>query len=166
MNTDAFTGAYGTASEIGWEGNYQGVVTCLGGTFYVQDDINRDYGFGIYSGTATTWADAEGYLPAQMTTFRRSGATVSITEFADKLELDGHAYVAVYSRVSVRNSTDRVVVANPDASPGLVLLNTRSRRGKAPCDGRSTTTWWPSTVSETTTRGPALRRWPRRGSFE
>ena len=123
MNTDAFTGAYGTASEIGWEGNYQGVVTCLGGTFYVQDDINEDYGFGIYDGTATTWTDADGYLPAQVTTFRRSAAIVSITEFADKLELGGDAYVAVYSRVSVRNSTDRVVMANPDASSGLVLLN-------------------------------------------
>jgi hypothetical protein len=124
MNTDAFTGAYGTASEIGWEGNYEGVVTCLGGTFYVQDDINRDFGFGIYDGTATTWTDADGYLPAQVTTFRHSGAIVSITEFADKLELGGNAYVAVYSRVSVRNSTDRVVMANPDASSGLVMLNT------------------------------------------
>ncbi len=124
MNTDALTGAYGTASAIGWEGNYQGVVTCLGGTFYVQDDINRDFGFGIYDGAATTWTDAEGYLPAQVTTFRRSGAIVSITEFADKLELAGDAYVAVYSRVSVRNSTDRVIVADPDASAGLVELNT------------------------------------------
>jgi len=123
-NTDAFTGAYGTASAIGWEGNYQGVVTCLGGTFYVQDDINRDFGFGIYDGAPTSWTDTDGYLPAQVTSFRRSGAIVSITEFADKLELGGDAYVAVYSRVSVRNSTNRVVVANPDPSSGLVPLNT------------------------------------------
>src|ERR1700694_121654 len=34
--TDAVTGAFGSASEIGWAGNAQGVVTCLGGTFYVQ----------------------------------------------------------------------------------------------------------------------------------
>ena len=34
---DAFTGADGTASEIGWEGNQQGVVTCLGGVFFIQD---------------------------------------------------------------------------------------------------------------------------------
>ena len=124
MGTSAFTGAYGTASEIGWEGNYQGVVTCLGGTFYVQDGINRNFGFGIYSGSATTWADADGYLPAQVTTFRRSGSIVSMTEFADRLVLGGDAYVAVYSRVSVRNSTDHVVMANPDASSGLVPLNT------------------------------------------
>ena len=75
VSTDAFTGAYGTASAIGWEGNEQGVVTCLGGTFFVQDGIYKNFGFGIYDGAPTTWTDADGYLPAQITTFRRSGAT-------------------------------------------------------------------------------------------
>ena len=120
--TQALTGAYGTASEIGWEGNYQGVVTCLGGTFFVQDGINENFGFGIYTGTPTTWTNADGYLPAQVTTFRRSGAIVSITEFADKVIIGGNAYVAVYSRVAVRNSTDHVVAADPQASSGLVPL--------------------------------------------
>jgi hypothetical protein len=41
VNTDAFTGAYGTASAIGWEGNASGVTTCLGGSFVVQGDINK-----------------------------------------------------------------------------------------------------------------------------
>jgi hypothetical protein len=122
-STDAFTGAYGTASAIGWEGNQQGVVTCLGGTFLVQDGIYRDYGFGLYNGTATTWADADGYLPAQITTFKRSGAVVSITEFADRIVLHGDAYVAVYSRVAVRNPTDRVVSANPEPTAGMVSLD-------------------------------------------
>src|ERR1700680_2363001 len=46
-STDAITGAYGTASAIGWAGNAQGVTTCLGGAFYVQDGINQAFGFGI-----------------------------------------------------------------------------------------------------------------------
>jgi len=124
VNTSAYTGAYGTASEIGWEGNHQGVVTCLGGTFFVQDGIYKDFGFGIYAGTPTTWTDADGYLPAQITSFPISGAAVSITEFADKLLLGGHAYVAVYSRVAVTNTTGHVVVARPDPSPGLIPLDT------------------------------------------
>ena len=37
VNTDAFTGADGTASAIGWLGDHNSVVTCLGGTFLVQD---------------------------------------------------------------------------------------------------------------------------------
>jgi len=123
LNTDAFTGAYGTASEIGWKGNSQGVVTCLGGTFVVQDGIYKDFGFGIYAGTRATWTDAEGYLPAQVTTFRRSGVLVSITEFADKLLIGGGAYVAVYSRVAIHNVTNHPVEANPAPSSGLIPLN-------------------------------------------
>jgi hypothetical protein len=123
LNTDAFTGAYGTASAIGWEGNQQGVVTCLGGTFLVQDGIFHDFGFGIYHGARTTWTDADGYLPAQITTFPDSGAKVSITEFADRVVLGGHAYVAVYSRVAVANPTDRTVMADPEAAPGMVQLD-------------------------------------------
>ena len=73
VNTDAFTGAFATASAIGWEANQQGVVTCLGGTFLIQDGFYRDYGFGIYDGAPTTWTDAGGYLPAQITTFTPLG---------------------------------------------------------------------------------------------
>jgi len=122
LATDAFTGANGTASEIGWEGNRQGVVTCLGGAFVVQDRLPHDYGFGIYRGGRTTWDDADGYLPAQVTSFGRSGALVTITEFADRLVLGGDAYVAVYARVAVENAGGHVVRADPEASPGLVPL--------------------------------------------
>ena len=121
--SDAFTGADGTASEIGWEGNEQGVVTCLGGVFFIQDGIYKNYGFGIYERGATTWTDADGYLPAQITSFSRDGARVSITEFCDKVVLGGEAFAVVYSRVAVTNPTDHVVEANPKASPGLVQLD-------------------------------------------
>lgn len=123
FNTQAFTGADGTASAIGWEANHQGVVTCLGGTFYVQDGINKNFGFGIYKGAPTTWTDLDGYLPAQVTRFPRGGTQIAITEFADRVVINGDPYVAVYSRVSVRNDTDHSIVADPGASPGLLPLN-------------------------------------------
>jgi hypothetical protein len=123
VQTDAFTGAFATASAIGWEGNHQGVVTCLGGTFVVQDGINRQFGFGIYDGSRTEWTDASGYLPAQITSFKRFGASISITEFADELTVGGDAYVAVYSRVAIRNQTDHAIVANPDPTSGMVELD-------------------------------------------
>jgi hypothetical protein len=122
VDTGAYNGAYGTASAIGWEGNGRGVVTCLGGAFFGQGDIEKDFGFGIYDGSATSWSDLDGYLPAQVTTFSRSGATVSITEFADRIVVGGHAFVAVYCRVAVDNPTARPVTADPDPSPGLVVL--------------------------------------------
>jgi hypothetical protein len=68
--------------------------------------------------------DADGYLPAQITTFHHLGATVTITEFADKLVLAGHAYVAVYSRVAIANPTDTTVAADPQPTPGLIQLTT------------------------------------------
>jgi len=123
VGIDAFVGADGTASAIGWAGNHQGVVTCLGGTFFVQDGIDRNYGFGIYDGTTLTWTDADGYLPAQVTAFHRSGAAVAITEFADRVVIGGHAFVAVYCRVAVHNPTDHPVTADPDPSAGLVPLD-------------------------------------------
>ncbi len=121
---DAVAGAYGTASAIGWAGNSQGVTTCLGGSFYVQDGIDKSFAFGLYSGGPTRWVNAEGYLPAQITTFYHQGASVAITEFADRVTLGATPYVAVYARVAVTNSSDRTIAADPDPSPGLVPLAT------------------------------------------
>ncbi len=119
---DAVRGAYGSASAIGWAGNAQGVVTCLGGSFYVQGGIDKAYGFGIYAGGPVKWVDAEGYLPAQVTTFQRTGASVTITEFADQVVIGGDSFVVVYARVTVANRTGRTLVADPNPSPGLVPL--------------------------------------------
>jgi len=125
---DAITGSFATASAIGWAGNAHGVVTCLGGRFFVPGDINRAFGFGIYGGGPTTWVDAYGYLPAQATSFHRAGAAVTITEFADRVVIGGRAYVAVYARVMVRNPTNAVIVADPFPAPGLVPLATAPDR--------------------------------------
>ncbi len=127
VSTDAFTGADGTASAIGWLGDHNSVITCLGGTFVVQDGpvgFFVNYGFGIYDGQRTTWTAADGYLPAQVTAFDAGGAAVTITEFADRVVLRGHPFVAVYSRVRVTNRTSHTVDADPEASPGLVPLDT------------------------------------------
>ena len=126
VNTDAFTGAYGTASAIGWLADHNSVVTCLGGTFLVQDGpdgLFQNEGFGIYHGQRVSWADADGYLPAQVTTFDDQGATIAITEFADEVVVGGNPFVAVYSRVHVANPTGHTVTADPQASPSLVPLD-------------------------------------------
>jgi hypothetical protein len=124
--TEAITGALGSASAIGWAGNGRGVVTCLGGAFYVATGIGRAYGFGIYRGGPTSWTDTDGYLPAQVTTFPHDGADVTITEFADRLEIRSNSYVGVYSRVAVENPTGHAVVADPRPASGLISL------GRAP----------------------------------
>ncbi len=98
-------------------------MACLGGSFYVQDGLNRTYGYGVYNNSRTTWTNLDGYLPALVSSFHRSGIDVSITTFADELNLDGDAYVAVYSRVSIHNPTRRIAQVDPEPSPGLLALD-------------------------------------------
>ena len=58
-----------------------------------------------------------------MTNFGYSGAKVTITEFADKVVIGGDPFVAVYSRVAVRNPTSRSIAANPDPTVGMVEMD-------------------------------------------
>src|ERR1700761_1866959 len=130
-------GTYGDASVIGWAGNSQGVVACLGGSFWVDTSgpkggpgsastaavTGTTYGYGVYDDSPTSWTNADGYLPALVTTFHRGGATVSITNFGDDVTIGGHAYVVIYSRGSVSNPTGAAVTVDPQPSAGLVPLN-------------------------------------------
>jgi hypothetical protein len=130
-------GTFGDASVIGWAGNSQGVVACLGGSFWVDTSgpdggpgsastaavTGTTYGYGVYDDSPTTWTNADGYLPALVTTFHRDGARISITNFGDDVTIGGHAYVIIYSRVSVTNPTGAAISIDPQASAGLIPLN-------------------------------------------
>ncbi|GAB3971716.1 RICIN domain-containing protein [Actinoallomurus acanthiterrae] len=114
-----------TASAIGWAGNHQGVVACLAGSFVVKN-TQQLYGYGVYNKTTTTWKNAEGYLPALITSFKADGAKVSITNFGDKVTIGGKDFVAVYSRVAVTNNSTSTITVDPQPTPGLVALNNAS----------------------------------------
>jgi hypothetical protein len=122
----ATDGPNGDASAIGWLANSQGATACLGGSFYVFNGINQSYGFGVYNDSPTTWSNADGYLPALVTSFRDNGALVRITNFGDEVSIGGNPYVLIYSRVSVYNLTSHPVTIDPEPSAGLVPLNTAS----------------------------------------
>jgi hypothetical protein len=111
------------ASAIGWFGNGQGATACLGGSFYVPNGIDTTYGFGVYNDSPTTWTNADGYLPALVTSFTSGGARVSITNFGDRVVIGGNPYVLIYSRVAVHNPTSQPVTVDPQPSAGLVPLN-------------------------------------------
>src|SRR5450755_4713952 len=89
-------GTFGDASVIGWTGNSQAVVACLGGSFFVTTAngpgsgstaavTGTTYGYGVYNDSPTTWTNAGGYLPALVTTFHSGGARISITNFGDQV---------------------------------------------------------------------------------
>jgi hypothetical protein len=111
------------SSSIGWAGNGQGANACLGGSFYVPNGIDTTYGFGVYNDSPTTWTNADGYLPALITSFTSAGAKVSITNFGDRVVIGGNPYVLIYSRVAVHNPTGQAQTVDPQPSPGLVPLN-------------------------------------------
>jgi hypothetical protein len=119
-------GPNGDASAIGWLANSQGATACLGGSFYVFNGINQSYGFGVYNDSPTTWSNADGYLPALVTSFTDSGTQVSITNFGDEVSIGGNPYVLIYSRVSVHNPTTQPVTIDPEPSTGLVPLEDAS----------------------------------------
>src|ERR1700733_8626928 len=111
------------ASAIGWLGNGQGATACLGGSFYVPHGIDTTYGFDVYNDSPTTWTNADGYLPALVTSFTSAGAKVSITNFGDRVVIGGNPYVLVYSRGAGTNPTSQTLTVDPQPSPGLVPLN-------------------------------------------
>jgi hypothetical protein len=131
-------GTFGDAGVIGWAGNSQAVTACLGGSFWVDTSgpnggpgsastaavTGTTYGYGVYDDSPTTWTNADGYLPALVTTFHRNGATISITNFGDDVRIGGHAYVVIYSQVAVSNPTGAAITVDPQPSAGLVPLNT------------------------------------------
>jgi hypothetical protein len=130
-------GTFGDASVLGWTGNTQAVTACLGGSFFVDTSpagagpgsastaavTGTTYGYGVYNDSPTTWANADGYLPALVTTFHADGARISITNFGDEVTIGGDPYVAIYSRVAVSNPTGQTLTVDPEASPGLIPLN-------------------------------------------
>ena len=159
LSTGATGGPNADASAIGWLGNGQGATACLGGSFYAPNGINTTYRFGIPGSSTTTWTNADGYLPALVTSFASGGAQVSITNFGDRVVLGGHPYVLIYSRVAVHNPTSQSVTVNPQPTQGLVPLNTASSQVAPGADGPTTTTWWRRTGSAEPTPGH-----PRRSS--
>ena len=124
-DTEYATGT--TAAAIGWAGNDQAVVACLSGSFVV-NNTGKLYGFGVYDGSRTTWTNAERFLPALVTGWKHGAATMSITNFGDKITVGGHAFAAVYSRVTVTNTSGRAITVDPQPSAGLVALNPTGNR--------------------------------------
>ncbi|HEX3749005.1 MAG TPA: hypothetical protein VHW06_00455, partial [Streptosporangiaceae bacterium] len=61
-----------------------------------------------------------------VTSFSRDGANISITNFGDQVTVGGHSYVFIYSRVAVTNPTGSAITVDPQASAGLIALNSAS----------------------------------------
>ena len=74
-------------------------------------------------GVPPTGPTPTGTCPRRSRTFQHDGTSVTITEFADRLVVGGHAFVAVYSRVAIENRTAHTIAADPQPAAGLIPLN-------------------------------------------
>lgn len=108
---------------IGWEADKDGVIAYYDGSFYVRDGKNQHFSFGIFNDPASfQWYNREGFLPCLVTEFAHDNAMVQIMNFGDMLTLNGHNYVAIYSRISVTNQGDQDLTLSPDPTSGLISL--------------------------------------------
>jgi NPCBM-associated, NEW3 domain of alpha-galactosidase len=137
---------FGFANQtvIGWEGNFYAPFAYLSGSYFArgvpQQYTQRGttycgamYSFGAYTyGLAAgqapdpgsvQWTMADGYLPALTTSFTRNDVAISITDFADRVQVSGNPVELVYTRVTVTNNGSQAAYVPPDGSgPNLVTL--------------------------------------------
>jgi hypothetical protein len=138
---------FGFANQtvIGWEGNYYAPFAYLSGAYFargVPDQYSQNgttycgamytfgaYTYGLPAGQApppgsVQWTMADGYLPAMTTSFTRNDVAISITNFADRQQINGGPVELVYTRVSVTDNGSQAAYVPPDASgPGLAELS-------------------------------------------
>ncbi len=103
------------ACVIGWDGDKDGIICYLEGSYFVRDKRYITVDFGIAQDVQKmNWYNAEGYLPCLVTEFGKQGCHIKIKNFADKICIDGNDYVAVYSRVEISNTTGEDKEISPD----------------------------------------------------
>ncbi len=134
----------GNITTIGWEGDKDAVMLKNNGWFWIRDSLNSTATFHIsaYPGRneiiekgKVKWYPHSGYLPCFITDFYDNWEEfgpddqmhVKISNFADKVTIDGNNFVVVYSRVSVTNHMKTDISPFPGASANLIPLNSPNK---------------------------------------
>jgi hypothetical protein len=184
---DPYGFGYANQTAIGWTGNYYAPFEYLSGSYFARGvpltyqpgGTGTTYCGAMYSFSAYTyglaagqapaagsvqWNEADGYLPAMITSFTRDNVAISITDFANEQTIGGTPVELVYTRVQVTNHGTAAVSVPPGQSgPNLVELDSASdtvNPGRtvdhdfvAAVDTFSTTTALPSVAAITPSRG-------------
>lgn len=134
----------GNITTIGWEGDKDAAMLKDNGWFWIRDSINTIASFHIsaYPGRneiiekgKVKWYPHSGYLPCFITEFddnwEEFGSVdqthVKISNFADKVTIDGNDFVIAYSRVSITNHMDTTISHDPGASANLIPLSSPNK---------------------------------------
>jgi hypothetical protein len=178
---DPFAFGWFNQSAIGWQGNFYPAFAYLSGSYFARGVPNTftqgstSYCGAMYSFTAFTfglaagqsppaqsiqWTNESGYLPSLRTSFTRNNVAISITNFANRVDLGGSPFVLAYTRISVTNNSTATVTVPPGGSgPNLVRLTavndsvaagqTRNHDFVAAVDRFGATVAYPSTATLT-----------------
>lgn len=112
------------AGVIGWDGDNESVICYLEGGYFIRDGRNILVEFDISKEAEhIEWYNDEGFLPCLISEFDFEELNIKIKNFADKISVEDKYYVAVYSRVEVKNNSDTAKVIDIGASKELISLN-------------------------------------------
>ena len=104
---------------VGWWGDMNSPQVNIDGSVRVWiKEGDLAIGFSIFNATAPNsvkFCLEDNYLPHTITEFKRDGCAVQIRHFVDKLTIDGKDFAALYSRVAVRNNSDKPVTLDTGA---------------------------------------------------
>src|SRR6266496_2219843 len=114
--TDPMGFGFANQSILGWEQNTYAPITYLSGSFFARGVpttfaqgsttfCGAMYSFGVYTfglssgqqppAGSVQWTMDSGYLPALTTSFTRNNVAISITNFANKVTINGNAFELV-----------------------------------------------------------------------
>ena len=116
------------AGVIGWDGDNESVICYLEGDFFIRDGRNILVEFEIgKKAKHIEWYNEEGFLPCLVTEFEYDECDIKIKHFADKISVNNRDYVAVYSRVEIKNNSDILKHIDIGAPKELIALNNVSK---------------------------------------
>lgn len=118
-----FTSDPGLVSSFGWEGDRHAPIAYIDGSYLLRDRDKLMVTFGVPEIPGKiSWRNAEGYLPAFISSFSKRGLDVTIQSFSDDATVDGNRFEIAYSRMTTTNTTESELPL-PSVSPSLVPLN-------------------------------------------
>lgn len=107
---------YGLTGVFGWEGDRHAPIAFIDGSFLLRDRGSVLIHFGFTAKQITSkidWTNKEDFLPCLVSRFHAGETEVKIENFADKLTLNGHDFVAAYARMTLTNRGAKPVVVPP-----------------------------------------------------
>lgn len=124
---------YGLQCVFGWEGDRHAAIAFSDGCYLLRDRGNALVHFGFAKKDirgSVAWFNKDGYLPCLVSRFSSGALAVTVENFADKVTVNGRAYVVAYSRLTLCNGGQRSVPV-PNVSKLLTPLTQTPTRVEA-----------------------------------